>query len=79
MKTLDDVVEAALEEMSTLPRQQLQQLEKDGLVFEIEAFVYEIDLAMADNENKQRRKAVIEIMQHLRDKTYADDIEKTLA
>ena len=79
MEIFSDVLESALEELSTFSRRQFQQIEKDGLVFEIEGLVCEIDLAMVDNENKQRRKAVIEIMQHLRDGTYADNIEKTLA
>lgn len=78
MKILNDVLEAALEELSTLSRQQVQQLENDGLVFAIEVLVYEIELAMTDPESKQRRKTVIEIMQNLRDRTYADEVEKTL-
>ena len=34
---------------------------------------------MTDRKNHQRIKAVIEIIQHLRDGAYADNIEKTLA
>ena len=78
MEILSDVLESALEELSTFSRQQFQQLEKDGLVFEIEGLVCEIDLAMTDHENSQRRKTVIEIIQHLRDGSYTDNIEKTL-
>ena len=49
------------------------------LVFEIKGLACEIDMAMADNENKQHRKAVIQTIQRLRDKTYDDIVEKTLA
>lgn len=78
MEIFSDVFESALEELPSLSRQQVQQLENDGLMFAIEVLVYEIELAMTDNENKQRRKTVIQIMQHLRDGAYADVIEKTL-
>ena len=76
---IDEIYGVVLKELSTLSEQKYQQLDKDGLVFEIEGLIFEIELAMTDNENKQRRKSIINTIQNLINGTYANNIEKTLA